>query len=92
MAKLIECDPAHNAELRKLRTQLNLSRQQIADVAGVSKSLVDSWLVPEDSKYFRPMPKKSLRLVQLEIGLERPAFKHLRTAAKKFESEIRGHV
>jgi transcriptional regulator with XRE-family HTH domain len=90
MAYVIGCDPGNNATLRKIRTDLHLSRLVIAEIAGVSKSLVDSWLVSPHSKNFRPMPKKSLRLIQLELGLEPPAYVAVRLAAEERAAAIKG--
>lgn len=90
MAKVLHCDPANNAELKKLRATYNLGRQLIATIAGVSKSLVDNWLVREDSPHFRPMPGKSLRLIQLELGLEKPSYVALRREAEKRAAAIKG--
>ena len=90
MANVLGCNAAHNAELRKIRTTLHLSRQVIAEMAGVSKSLVDSWLVDQASPNFRPMPWKSLRLIQLELGLVKPAALKLRREAEESAAAIKG--
>lgn len=90
MANVLGCNPANNAELRKIRSNLDLGRVVIAELGGVSKSLVDSWLVGEDSRNFRPMPWKSLRLIQLELGLVRPAALKLRKAGERKIAAIKG--
>lgn len=90
MAKVLGCSPENNAELRKLRARLHLGRGEIAEVALVSKSLVDSWLSSEDSANFRPMPTKSLRLLKLELGLSPPAYVKLRKQAESRAAQIRG--
>jgi len=90
MANVIGCNPINNAELRRIRTTLHLERPVIAMIAGVSKSLVDSWLVSEDSLYFRPMPTKSLRLLQLELGIEKPQFIGVRADAERRAAQIKG--
>lgn len=90
MANVLGCDPQNNAELRKVRASLHLSRQVIAELAGVSKSLVDSWLYDEDNRNFRPMPWKSLRLIQLELGLVKPAAIKLRRNAEESAAAIKG--
>jgi DNA-binding transcriptional regulator YiaG len=90
MAKLTDCDPENNLELKRIRKELNLERRRIAEIARVSQSLVDSWLVKPESEYFRPMPGKSLRLLKLELGLDTPRFKHVRKAAEARAAEIRG--
>lgn len=90
MANVFGCDPANNAELRKIRTTYHLARPLIAELAMVSKSLVDSWLVSVDSPNFRPMPRKSLRLIQLEMGLAKPAALKLRKAAERQAAAIKG--
>ena len=90
MANVLNCNPTHNAELRKIRTTYHLGRVFIAELAGVSKSLVDSWLVDETSRNFRPMPWKSLRLIKLELGLEDPAAIGVRKSAEEQAAAIRG--
>ena len=90
MANVLNCKPTHNAELRKIRTDYGLSRQVISELAGVSKSLVDSWLVAESSRNFRPMPWKSLRLIQLEMGLVEPCGVNLRQEAEARMAAIKG--
>lgn len=90
MANVLGCNRLNNAELREIRTTLHLERHVIATIAGVSKSLVDSWLVSERSNGFRPMPTKSLRLLKLELGLAQPAYLEVCAAAEKRAAQIKG--
>lgn len=90
MAKVLGCDPVNNAELKRIRSVLSLERARIAEITRTSKSLVDSWLVSDESPYFRPMPEKSLRLLKLELGIEEPSYIELRREAEERAAAIKG--
>lgn len=68
----------NNAELRQIITRLQLTRKEVKEITGASVSLVDSWLLPPDSRNFKPMRSKALRLLRLELGLDKPAYTKLR--------------
>lgn len=90
MANVLGCDPKNNAELKGIRTKYNLGRETIAEIGMVSKSLVDNWLVSEASPHFRPMPRKSLRLIKLELGIEKPAYNAFRKQAERRSAALKG--
>jgi aspartate carbamoyltransferase catalytic subunit len=48
---------AQQVFLRDAMLRHNLTRQQFADRIGASKRALDNWLLPTDSKGFRPMPE-----------------------------------
>lgn len=50
--------------LRDAMQRLNLTRQKFADRIGAKKRALDNWLLPSDSKGFRPMPDTAWMLVQ----------------------------
>jgi hypothetical protein len=80
----------NNEELRTLRAQFNLTTPEIARVARASTSLVESWLAAPEASYARTLRENSLRLIKLELGLAKPAYRHLRKRAEKLRAEIRG--
>jgi aspartate carbamoyltransferase catalytic subunit len=59
MAKLAQQDFLRNA-----MRHLNLTRQKFADRIGASKRALDNWLLPTDSKGFRPMPETVWMLIR----------------------------
>lgn len=56
--------------LNKAREKLELTSEALAEELGVSIHTVKSWLLPEDSKKHRPMPKTA-RLLLERIMAER---------------------
>lgn len=61
-----------NARVDELRHEKDLTRQEIADICGCSKSWVDSWLSDPNSKYYRTCPDFALRLLEFELGVRQP--------------------
>lgn len=61
-----------NGRLREIMDSYRITRRGISSLVGVSQSAVDAWLCPEDSRNFRPMPERSLRLLELELGIAAP--------------------
>lgn len=56
--------------LRELMEQHKLTRDDVARIAGVGCSTVDTWLAPEGAASHRGMRDRSIRLIELE--LQRP--------------------
>jgi len=50
--------------LRDAMLRLNMTRQKFADRIGASKRALDNWLLPTDSKGFRPMPETVWTLIR----------------------------
>jgi len=50
--------------LRDAMLHLNMTRQKFADRIGASKRALDNWLLPTDSKGFRPMPETVWTLIR----------------------------
>ena len=50
--------------LRDAMLRLNMTRQKFADRLGASKRALDNWLLPTDSKGFRPMPETVWTLIR----------------------------
>lgn len=50
--------------LRDAMQRLNMTRQKFADRIGAKKRALDNWLLPSDSKGFRPMPDTVWMLVR----------------------------
>jgi len=59
MAKLAQQD-----FLRDAMQRMNMTRQKFADRIGASKRALDNWLLPADSKGFRPMPETVWTLIR----------------------------
>ncbi len=79
-----------NAELKDLRAQLHLTRAQIADITHFAPSTVDAWLFPVDNPNARKMPDYAMRLLRLELGLDTPAYRHLREEAEELVKDLKG--
>jgi aspartate carbamoyltransferase catalytic subunit len=50
--------------LRDAMLRLNMTRQKFANRIGASKRALDNWLLPTDSKGFRPMPETVWTLIR----------------------------
>lgn len=50
--------------LRDAMVRLNMTRQIFADRIGASKRALDNWLLPTESKGFRPMPETVWTLIR----------------------------
>jgi transcriptional regulator with XRE-family HTH domain len=50
--------------LRDAMLRLNMTRRKFADRIGASKRALDNWLLPTDSKGFRPMPETVWTLIR----------------------------
>ena len=50
--------------LRDAMQRQNMTRQKFADRIGASKRALDNWLLPTDSKGFRPMPDTVWMLIR----------------------------
>ena len=48
--------PTQQDFLRDAMQSLNMTRQDFANRIGAKKRALDNWLLPSDSKGFRPMP------------------------------------
>jgi hypothetical protein len=79
-----------NDELRKLRARFNLTTAEIASMACSSTSLVEAWFATPGAPHARSLRPNALRLIRLELGLDKPAFRHLRKRAEKLRAQIRG--
>lgn len=62
-----------NLRLREIMEQQRVTRRRVAELVLSSPSTVDAWLCPGDSPNYRQMPDRALRLLELELGLSRPA-------------------
>jgi hypothetical protein len=63
----------NNAELRKIIRELKLTRKQVADIALVTTSTVDRWLVPpkrgrKRNPTYRKMPDNTLQLLKMVLS------------------------
>ncbi len=58
------------SKLRQLKAQHELTRQDVADLLGVSPYTVKSWLLHEGSEAYRPMGDRELEFLNLK--LEKP--------------------
>jgi aspartate carbamoyltransferase catalytic subunit len=56
--------PSQQDFLRDAMLRLNMTRQTFADRIGARKRALDNWLLPSDSKGFRPMPDTVWMLVR----------------------------
>lgn len=81
---------ANNEKLLRIRAEYHLSRPLLAQICGVSKSLVDCWLAPPDSPLLRVMADRDLRLLELETGRRDPAYLDVRRTAAKLRRQIKG--
>ncbi len=63
-------------ELQVLMRDHNLTRPQVARLAGVALSTVNAWLAPPWAVRRREIPARAMRLLELELeqggGLTRP--------------------
>jgi len=50
--------------LRDAMQHLDMTRQKFADRIGARKRALDNWLLPTDSKGFRPMPETVWTLIR----------------------------
>ena len=50
--------------LRAAQAVLKVTREELADLLGVSLPTLNSWLLPPTSKAFRPMSKTALLLLE----------------------------
>lgn len=73
MTKKQKSANATNERLAKLMAKHAVTRPEAAKIMGVTKSCVDQWLRPQDSNNWRPMPDRSIRLFEFELGLRAPA-------------------
>ncbi len=64
----------NNARLVELMQEDGLTREVVGKICGVTKAAVDMWLRPRDSHNWRPMPDRSLRLLEFELGKRSPRF------------------
>lgn len=65
----------NNARLVALmEEESDLTRELVGKICGVTKAAVDMWLRPRDSPNWRPMPDRSLRLLEFELGKRAPRF------------------
>lgn len=65
----------NNARLWDLmHEESDLTRELVGTICGVTKAAVDMWLRPRDSPNWRPMPDRSLRLLEFELGKRSPRF------------------
>ena len=55
---------AQQVFLRDAMQSLKMTRQQFSDRIGASKRALDNWLLPTDSKGFRPMPETVWTLIR----------------------------
>jgi hypothetical protein len=74
MTKKQKSANANNEKLARLMVKHEITRPEAAEIMGVTKSCVDQWLRPEKSHNWRPMPDRSLRLFEFELGLRRPSY------------------
>ena len=56
--------PTQQDFLRDAMQSLNMTRQDFANRIGAKKRALDNWLLPSDSKGFRPMPDTVWMLVR----------------------------
>lgn len=63
MKKRVQQDFLRDAMLR-----LNMTRQKFANRIGASKRALDNWLLPTESKGFRPMPETVWTLIREILG------------------------
>lgn len=66
-----------SADLREIMRRVTLggkplTRVTVAQLVKTSASTVDAWLLDEKSEHHRRMPQRSLRLLALELGIEKP--------------------
>jgi hypothetical protein len=84
---------ANNQELDALRSRYNLSRVEIQVLTrSANTTTVDGWLMPPDSVHVRRMPDRAMRLLKLELGLEKPAFTHLVERAAALKAGLKRQV
>jgi hypothetical protein len=83
MTKKQKSPNAHNERLAKLMAKHGITRPDAAEIMGVTKSCVDQWLRPEDTNNWRPMPDRSLRLFEFELGMRRPKYTFYDRAPKQ---------
>jgi DNA-binding transcriptional regulator YiaG len=50
--------------LREAMATLGLTREQFADRIGTKKRGLDNWLLPSESKEFRPMPEMAWKFIR----------------------------
>jgi uncharacterized protein YehS (DUF1456 family) len=73
-----------NAKLvRIMNREKDLTRLMVGEICGVSKACVDMWLRPADSANWRPMPDRSLRLLEFELGLRAPSYTRFHREEKR---------
>lgn len=58
---------ANVTELRTLMRERGLSRKDVAKLCDVSIHSVNAWLKPPHAKSYRPMHRRELRHLQLEL-------------------------
>jgi DNA-binding transcriptional regulator YiaG len=70
-----------NIELCGIVEREQLTRPQVAEITGMTKACVDQWLRPAESKNYRTMHERYMRLLKWELGLMSPkdAWFHRRT-------------
>lgn len=62
---------ANADQLRQLMSEHHMTRPRTAELAGVQKTTVDSWLYPEGSRHHRNMPDRALDLIRLRLAQEK---------------------
>jgi hypothetical protein len=77
-------NPDNPVQLRALIEEFGLTRPAVAELLGVERVTVNSWLAPVGSPSHRAMPDNLLRLAMLELGKARrrklPPPKHRKPA------------
>lgn len=66
----------HNEELRRIYQADGLRQIDLAAILGVGRSTVQEYLAD-----VRPMPSRALRLLKLETGRARPAWKKRKSSS-----------
>jgi aspartate carbamoyltransferase catalytic subunit len=60
---MMQSEIAQQDYLREAMATLNMTRDELAERIGVSRRRLDNWLLPDDSKGFRPMEDMAWKFI-----------------------------
>lgn len=77
-----------NTRVNFLRGKHDLTRKQIAEICGCSKSWVDSWFADPGTRYYRECPENMARLLEFELGLRYCEHSDEKRELKKLRAKV----
>lgn len=66
-----KADP-RNERLKEIMEEYQLTRREVRAYTKYATSQIDAWLLPPESPHYRHMRESALRLLELELEIEKP--------------------